>query len=473
VTGNLVTFPGRVPPHDLDAETAVLSAITLEGAPVLDRVRGTLAPQGTFYSPANRWIFDACCALADSGTPIDSVTVANWLKSRERLTEIGGVPYLMKVVDAVPAVAHVETYAELIAEKWRVRNMIAACQRVAAEGYGDIGKAQEWLDGAEQSVFEITQRAGTSTGQFIKEPIKTFFGRLEDAARRGVKTLGLPTGFQGIDDLMTGLHPGDVTIIAARPGMGKTALALCIAANVASMQTDGPRNIAAVFSLEMPKDQLAARAVCCEARVDVGKVRSATLNAQDWKALTEASAWLATCPLWIDDPVQLSIPDLRSRCRRVAAAAKAPSENDPGEKLALVVVDYLQLMVAVGNHGTRDQEIGEISRGLKALAKELGVPVIALSQLNRSVETRSTKDKRPQLSDLRESGNIEQDADNIVFVYRDEYYNKDSPARGIAELIIAKQRNGPTGKVAVRFFNAYTRFDNLAPGEIPEGVDFE
>lgn len=467
--------PERSPPHDLAAEEAVLATIFADGIAALDAVRKTLDGGAALYSPANRLLFEAACALADAGTPVDSVTVGGWIRSRDRLAEIGGVGYLAKIADAVPYVANLETHAAIVTEKARVREMISTCQRISAEGYGDVGDVRTWLDDAEASVFKVVEQTTASDGAFVAEPLKAFFAKVSEASAAGRKILGTSTGYHGIDDLMSGLHDGDLTILAARPGMGKTSLALCLAINVAAgsiedqkaaadeARTD-KRPTAAFFSLEMPRDQLAAKMACSEGRVDVGKVRKGLLNQIDWQNLTGASQFLEGLSIWIDDQADLTIFDLRSKCRQVAA--KAP----PDRPLRLVVVDYLQLMRPAGRHDTRDQAIGEISRGLKQIAKELKVPVIALSQLNRSVETRS-KDKRPQLSDLRESGNIEQDADNILFVYRDEYYNKDSQAKGIAEIIVAKQRNGPTGKVALRFLAACTRFDNFAPGEIPEGVD--
>ena len=469
---------GRVPPHDLDAESAVLSAVLLE-RDALDRVQELLSSE-QFYSPANRRIYDACIALAQAGQPIDAVTVASWLKSRERLAEVGGIPYIAKITDSAPSVANLESYARVVREKFRVRRLIGTCQKVAAEGYGDVGEVQGFIDSAEQEIYEIARTPESSTVSPIRDILKVTFRKLTEATERGSRITGTPTGFAGLDDLTSGLHEGDLVIIAARPGMGKTSFVLNIAVNVAAPATvqgengqgaeESPGFGCAVFSLEMPKEQIATRMVCSEAHVDVGKVRKGLLVGEDWSRLTQAASFLAHLPIWVDDTAALTVLDLRSKVRRIQAElSRSVEQGVEGPKLGCVIVDYLQLMKGRDGVNSREQEISEISRGLKQLAKELRVPVIALSQLNRAVETRSEKNKRPQLSDLRESGAIEQDADMIVFIYRDEYYNKDSQARGVAEIIVAKQRNGPTGKVPVKFTSSCTRFDNLEPGAVPDG----
>jgi replicative DNA helicase len=316
-----------------------------------------------------------------------------------------------------------------------------------------------------------------STEKLI-EAIKRTFKTLSEAAKRGNRITGVSTGFSRYDDMTAGLHDGDLTIIAARPGMGKTSFVLNMAANVASPKSreaaEDPNERweeagtgCAVFSLEMPREQLANRMLCSEARVDVSKMRTGHLNQQDWSSLTQAASFLSNLPIWIDDSPSLTILDLRAKVRRLQSDFDiVDGEGRRTRRLGVVVVDYLQLMKGRDGAPSREQEISEISRGLKALAKELKVAVIALSQLNRAVETRSEKSKRPQISDLRESGAIEQDADNICFIYRDDYYNREaSEEPNVAELIIAKQRNGPTGTAKVRFDHQYTRFDNLADGE--------
>jgi replicative DNA helicase len=484
-----IVVEGRVPPNDLDAEAAVLSAVMLDTM-ALDKVLEFLKPEH-FYSEAHRRIYEAAVELRSIGQPVDVVQVGTWLKNRERIAQIGGMAYLTELLNAAPAVTNVAHYGRTIHEKWRVRQLIGTCQRVAAEGYLDYGEAQQYIDGAEQAVYEIARTPESSSVEKLLDVMKKSFKALTEAMQRGDRITGTPSGYDRYDRLTAGLHPGDLTIVAARPGMGKTSFVLNVATNVASprgRQAEGAPNEedvassskrwdepgvgVAVFSLEMPREQIANRMLCSEARVDVGKLRQGHLSPQDWSRLTQAASYLGTLPIWIDDSPSLSILELRAKVRRLQAEFDRP---DPGgasrplRRVGLVVVDYLQLMKGRDGAQSREQEISEISRGLKALAKELHLPVIALSQLNRAVETRSEKSKRPQLSDLRESGAIEQDADNIVFIYRDEYYNREATTEpNIAELIISKQRNGPTGTVKVRFDHAFTRFDNLADGEFED-----
>ena len=467
---------GRVPPHDLDAEAAVLSAILIDSM-ALDRVLEFLKPEH-YYSEAHRRIYEACIELRQNGQPVDIVQVGTWLKNRERIQQIGGMSYLTEILNCAPAVANIAAYGKTIHEKWRVRQLIATCQRVAAQGYIDYGDAQQFIDGAEQSVYELSRVSESSNVEKLISVMKKSFKQLTDAMQRGDRITGVATGFERYDRLTAGLHPGDLTIVAARPGMGKTSFVLNVAVNVASpkgreLENDPNQRWeqegagVAVFSLEMPREQLANRMVCSEGKVDVSKVRSGFLGQQDWNRLTQAAAFLGSLPIWIDDSPSLSILELRAKVRRLQAEYDREGEDGRGtRKIGLVIIDYLQLMRGRDGINSREQEISEISRGLKALSKELKVPVVALSQLNRAVETRSEKSKRPQISDLRESGAIEQDADNICFIYRDDYYNKEASTEpNIAELIIAKQRNGPTGTVKVRFDREYTRFDNLADGE--------
>jgi len=479
---------GRVPPHDLDAEAAVLSAIMLK-RDALDQVAEILKAEH-FYSDANGRIYEAAVALALDQKPIDIVQIASWLRDRERLPQIGGTAYLAQIVDATPAISHVAAHAKTVREKWRLRRLIAECQRISAEGYGDVGGVQEFIDGAEQSVYELARTVETTTAQPIKDVLRAAFEQISKAAERGDRITGISTGYPKLDEKTAGLHDGDLSIVAARPGMGKTSFVLNLAVNVASPRTiaqPGPQDRGygakekrepgfgvAVFSLEMPREQLATRMVCCEGRVDVGKLRGGHLSAEDWRRLTEAASNLSGLPIWLDDTPAIGLLELRAKVRRIQAEYnRVATVDNPEQRVGLVVIDYLQLMTGRQGLTSREQEISEISRGLKQLAKELRVPVIALSQLNRAVETRPGKDKRPQLSDLRESGAIEQDADMIVFIYRDDYYNQDSDRKGIAELIIAKQRNGPTGKVLTRFTASCTRFDSLQPGDYPEFDDDE
>jgi len=474
---------GRVPPNDLDAEAAVLSAVMLDTA-ALDKVLEFLKAEH-FYSEAHRRIFEAAIELHTIGQPVDVVQIGTWLKNRDRIAQIGGMSYLTELLNAAPAVSNVASYGRTIHEKWRVRQLIATCQRVSAQGYLDYGEAQQYIDGAEQSVYEIARTPESSTVERLLDVMKKSFKALTEAMQRGDRITGTPTGFDRYDRITAGLHPGDLTIVAARPGMGKTSFVLNVATNVASPrgqklegseQSDGqrwdePGIGVAVFSLEMPREQIANRMLCSEARVDVGKLRQGHLSPQDWSKLTQAASYLGSLPIWIDDTPSLSLLELRAKVRRLQAEHDVHDETGKRIRgMGLVVVDYLQLMKGRDGASSREQEISEISRGLKGLAKELKLPVIALSQLNRSVETRSDKGKRPQLSDLRESGAIEQDADNICFIYRDFYYNKENEsARAVAELIVAKQRNGPTDTVHVRFDDRYTRFEDLPDGEYPQG----
>jgi replicative DNA helicase len=463
---------GRVPPHDLDAEAAVLSAVLLsEGA--FDEVQEILEPE-QFYSEANRRVYEAVVELSRMQVAVDIVSVAGWLRSRERLEQVGGSSYLAQLSDATPAVAHVATHAKTVREKARLRRLIGTCQKYAAGGYGDCGDVQGYIDETEQAVFDIARVSSGTAVQPLRDAIHRAFEILAAAAKRGGAITGMSTGFVELDKRCAGLHPGDLYIIAGRPGMGKTSFVLNMAVNVARArrvdtedgEAEAPGYGVAFFSLEMPVEQLASRILASEGRVDVSKIRSGQIPREDWNKLTEAAAMLGRVPLFLDDTPAISLLDLRARIRRLQAEiTRATSDGPKAEKLGVIVIDYLQLMSGRRDAGSREQEISEISRGLKQLAKEMKVAVIALSQLNRSVETRTTKDKRPQLSDLRESGAIEQDADTIMFIYRDEYYFEDSPDHGIAEVIIAKQRNGPTGKIRVRFESAYTRFDNLAPDD--------
>jgi len=465
---------GRVPPHDLDAEAAVLSAILLD-RDALDRVLEFLKPDH-FYSEANGRIFEAATKLALDGTPIDIVSVASWLRDREKLVQVGGAGYLAQLSDATPAVAHVGAHAKTVREKWRVRQLIATCQRIAAEGYGDTGAVQEFIDGAEQAVYELARTPESTAVVPIAHALKEAFQQITAAAARGDRITGRSTGYEKLDAKIAGLHDGDLTIVAARPGMGKTSFVLNLAVNIASPRAveGGAQTMdgVAVFSLEMPREQLATRMVCSEGRVDLGKLRQGMLQADDWRRLNEAASYLSSLPIWLDDTPAIGVLELRAKVRRMQAEYNRPATpTTPERRLGLVVIDYLQLMKGRDGVASREQEISEISRALKGLAKELRIPVIALSQLNRAVETRSTKDKRPQLSDLRESGAIEQDADTIIFIFRPEYYDENTPLKGVAELIIAKQRNGPTGKVLTKFAEAYTRFDNLDPRDYPADAD--
>jgi replicative DNA helicase len=467
---------GRVPPHDLDAEGAVISAVMVDPG-ALDKVNEFLKPEH-FYSEAHRRIFEACVELSATGRPVDVVQVATWLRDRERLAQVGGMAYLTEVLNTAPAVANVAAYGKTIHEKWRIRQLILTCQRVTSQGYAGYGEAQSFIDGAEQAVYDIARTRESSSVYMLRDVMRDTFKKIEKANARGRRITGIATGFDRYDRMTSGLHDGELTIVAARPGMGKTSLVLNMAANVASPQQlesahdpnerwEEPGYGVVVFSLEMPREQIVNRMLCSEAKVDVSRVRTGMLTPSDWSKLTQAASHLGSLSIWVDDTPALALLELRSKVRRLQADYDRVDEatGEKKQRIGLVMVDYLQLMRGRDNVNSREQEISEISRGLKQLAKELSLPVIALSQLNRAVETRGEKSKRPQLSDLRESGAIEQDADNICFIYRDEYYNKETNDRNVAELIVAKQRNGPVDTVRVRWDAQYTRFDNLADGE--------
>jgi replicative DNA helicase len=485
-----------VPPHNLEAEAAVLSAMLLD-AEARDVALEVLEP-AHFYSNANELIFEAAREVAfdasrDGMVAVDITTVAAKLRDQQKIQAVGGSRYLVQIVDATPAVAHIEAHCSIIREKWRLREAIRLGQVKSAEGYGDVGDPQEWLDSYEQELYEITRSKVRSPTVHISQALTESFGAMQKAAERGDAIGGTATGFADLDRLTGGLHKGDLLIVAARPGMGKSAAMLNMASLIASPQPDGQGGIAepgagvALFSLEMPKEQISLRMAFSEARVNVYGMRvPSAISQQDWGGLTAASSFLAQLPIWIDATPAINLLELRARVRRVQSEAarrdcwacmgsgqepysqECPTCGGTGVypvELGMVGVDYLQLMKHVGEKGqSREQEVSALSRGLKALAKELDVPVVALSQLNRKVEERGSKDKRPVLADLRESGAIEQDADTIVFIYRDDYYNAESAERGIAELIVGKQRNGPTGVVKMRWTAACTRFDNLAPG---------
>jgi replicative DNA helicase len=436
-----VIEPSRIPPHDLPAEQAVLASILLE-RDALDQVTEHLRPDH-FYSEPNRRIFEAALAVAQKSTPVDVVSVAGELRDRERLAQVGGSAYLAELVDAVPSVANVDNYARMVREKWRVRQLIATCQRLAAEGYGDVGEVQAFIDDAERSIYAIARCDERRDLARIDAVVRESYDRMCEAEKR-CGEVELPTGLVALDKKIGGLGRGRLTVIAGRPGMGKTALAASVAEYLAAFAP------VAFFSLEMPRWQIVTRMACGRAGVSAFKAIHGFTTPDEHGAILTADNELAALPMWIDDTPGLTLMQLRSKARRAAALAGGP--------LALIVVDYLQLMH--GQAETRERVIADITSGCKRLAKELDCAIVLLSQLNRAVE--KEKDRRPRLSDLRESGAIEQDADDVIFVYRDEVYDEQSVDKGIAELIVAKQRNGPTGTVRVGFNGVSTNFFNLS-----------
>jgi len=443
-----LTASPKHPPHSIEAEQSVLGGLLLN-----NRAWYELADQiseDDFYTHEHRVIFHAIGELLNAARPCDFVTLSEHLRHQNRLEEAGGLSYLGTLAADTPSAANIRAYTEIVRERAVLRNLIATGQDIAELGYQPDGRDPGVLiDLAEQSVFKIRARGERSDSQAMAMPalMDAIETRLDRLRNDPDSFAGTPTGFIEYDKLTTGMHAGDLIIVAGRPGMGKTSFAMNIAEHVA-VERKLPT---AVFSMEMSAEQLALRVLSSFGRIDQQRLRSGELEDHDWSRLVSASGLLREAPLFIDETGALSPQDLAARARRVAAR----------NSLSLIVVDYIQLMQVPSTRENRTNEISQISRSLKALAKELGVPVIALSQLSRGVEQRDNK--RPRMSDLRESGGIEQDADVIIFVYRDEYYNKESPDKGMAEIIIAKQRNGPTGTVKTAFLGQYTRFDNLAP----------
>lgn len=437
----------KIPPHSIEAEQSVLGGLMLDNE-AWHQVSERLT-QGDFYRRDHNEIFRAVEALANQGKPYDVVTLAEWLKTNELLDSVGGLQYLAELSENTPSAANISAYADIVRERSVLRSLVRAGADIVESGYQTEGRsADELLDEAERLVFEIADRETRSNRGFkrIKELLVGALDRIDLLFQRDNPITGVATGFYEVDMMTSGLQPSDLIIIAGRPSMGKTAFAVNVAQH-AAVKESLP---VAIFSMEMPSEQLAMRMLSSLGKIDQHKVRTGKLGDEDWPRLTHAVGVLSEVDMYIDDTPALSPGELRSRCRRLARE----------QGLGLIVVDYLQLMQVHGSKENRATEISEISRSLKALAKELNVPVLALSQLNRSLESRT--DKRPVMSDLRESGAIEQDADVIVFIYRDEVYDEDSPDQGIAEIIIGKQRNGPIGIRKLRFFGEYTTFENLA-----------
>jgi len=433
----------KVLPQNIEAEQSVLGGILIDNE-ALPKVLEIIEPND-FYRDNHKKIFLAFLELFENNIPLDIITVTELLQKKGELTNVGGATYLASLVDSVPTTANITHYAKIIKEKSILRSLIAKATDIVNLGFEASEDVAEILDKAEEAIFSITQQRIQTSYYSIKEIIKQTFETIEELSSKKDSVTGIPTGFIDFDRLTAGLQPSDLIIIAGRPVMGKTSFTLNIAQH-AAIRAGVPVGF---FSLEMSKEQLALRMLCAEARINSQKIRSGFLSERDWLRLTDAAATLSEAPIFIDDTPALSVLEIRAKARRLK------SEHNIG----LIIVDYLQLMKGKGRVDTREREISEISRSLKALAKELNIPVVAVSQLNRRVEER--ENKRPRLADLRESGAIEQDADLIVFIYRDEVYNEDTPDKGIAEIIIGKQRSGPTGVVKLAFLDKYTRFENL------------
>ena len=436
---------GRIPPHHEVAEKSVLGSMLQDHQAVL--LAQELLHEDDFYDPANREIFSAMLHLSAMSRPVDLVTVDEELTRRGRLEGVGGIGYLIELSQFVPSTANVSSYIQIVDEKSTLRKLIAASGEITQESYAADQEVRDILANAEKRVFDISMRKGGEQLQPIQPILLSTFEKIEELFKNHGKIDGVPTGYAELDDLLTGLHGGELILIAARPSMGKTSFGMNIVEN-ASIRA-GKKS--AVFSLEMPAEQLAMRMLCTEARVDMQAVRRGQLSDEDWGKLSEAMITLGSKAIFIDATPGVSVPDIRSKARRLQLE----------EGLDLIMIDYIQLMTASGRFGSRQEEVASISRSLKGLATELHVPVVALSQLSRAPTGRSNH--RPMLSDIRDSGAIEQDADVVMFLHREDYYEPETAEKNIAEVIIAKQRNGALGTVKLGWKGEYTWFMDLSP----------
>ena len=433
----------KVPPHDAEAEAAVLSSMFIDKEAASAAVE--LLKAEDFYRPDNKAVFEACHELFSSGSPIDIITVKSKLEEKGIFEQVGGIGFIAQIASSVGSSVNVRHYAEIVKDKSTLRQLIKTCNDVSAQCYDGKTDINFVIDQAEKGIFDVSEGRNTGDGHHIRDIAVAAFEKIEDVYKNKGKLTGVPTGFVDFDAKTAGLQKSDLILLAARPSMGKTAFALNIAQN-AAIRHNVP---VAIFSLEMSEEQLVNRMLCSEAMIDAQKLRTGELEDDDWGKLIQALGPLSRSNVYIFDTPGATPMDVRSKCRKLKLE----------KGLGLIVIDYLQLMNADGKNDSRQQEISAISRSLKAIARELQVPVIALSQLSRACEQRS--DHRPMLSDLRESGAIEQDADVVAFLYRDEYYFPDTEAKNQAELIIAKQRNGPTGTVNLAWLGQYTKFGNL------------
>ncbi|MCP8617228.1 replicative DNA helicase [Salirhabdus salicampi] len=441
----------RTPPHNIEAEQAVLGAVFLEPQAMI--TASEILQPDDFYRASHQRIFSAMMNLSNKGEPIDLVTVTTSLSNAQLLDEVGGVSYLSDLANSVPTAANVEYYARIVEEKATLRRLISAATDIVKTSFEE-DEVDNVLDDAEKSILEVSQKKNTSKFKNIKDVLIEVYDNIEQLHHHDEEVTGVPTGFRDLDQITSGFQRNDLVIIAARPSVGKTAFALNVAQNVA---THAQENVA-IFSLEMGADQLVSRMLCAEGNIDATRLRTGKLEAEDWGKLTMAMGNLSNTGIFIDDTPGIKVSEIRSKCRRL--------KQEHG--LGMILIDYLQLIQGNGSEN-RQQEVSEISRSLKGLARELNVPLIALSQLSRGVEQR--QDKRPIMSDIRESGSIEQDADIVGFLYRDDYYNQESEKENIIEIIIAKHRNGPVGSVELAFVKEYNKFVDLdhrySPEEIP------
>ena len=436
---------GKIPPHDIEAEQAVIGSMLTDQDAVMTAVERLKSD--SFYREDNKLIFEAIVNLYNRSEPIDLITVKDELTSMGNFEKVGGFQYLATLPDKVPTTANVQKYVNIVDEKATLRKLIKTANEIIDLGYNPTEDVEDIMAGAEKKIFDIIQNKNQKSYSPIKDVLIESFTKLEELYNQKSVVTGIPTGFIELDYKTAGLHGSDLILVAARPAMGKTAFALNIAAN-AAIRANVP---VVLFSLEMSKEQLVNRVLCMEAMVDSNKVRTGKLEEDDWSKLAGVVGPLSESGIYIDDTPGISIMEIRTKCRKLKME----------KNIGLIVIDYIQLIQGSGKkNSSREQEISEISRSLKILAKELNVPVIALSQLSRAVEQRP--EHRPMLSDLRESGAIEQDADIVMFLYRDDYYNPDSEDKDIAEVIIAKHRGGSTGTVKLLWMGSYTKFVNLA-----------
>ena len=435
---------GKVPPHDIEAEQAILGCMLTDRDSVIAAIE--VLKEDAFYREDNKAIYAAILSLYSKNEPIDIITVKAELIETGNFERVGGLEYLASLPERVPTTANVDKYIKIVDEKAMLRNLISSANELVALGYDETEDVDRIMDMAEKKIFDLAQKKNTKGYSALKDVLVETFAKLEELYNQKGQLSGTPTGFKDYDLKTSGLHDSDLIIVAARPAMGKSAFAINIATNVAVQAKKG----VAIFNLEMSKEQVGNRILCCEALVDSNKVRTGQLEDDDWVKLASTLTRLSEAPIYIDDTAGISIMEIRAKCRKLKI------EKDIG----LVVIDYLQLIQGSGKkNASREQEISEISRSLKILAKEINVPVIALSQLSRAPEQRP--DHRPMLSDLRESGSIEQDADKVIFLYRDDYYNEDSEKKNIAEVIMAKHRAGSTGTIELLWLGNYTKFVNI------------
>ncbi len=435
---------GKIPPHDIEAEQAVLGSMLTDKDAVIEGLE--VLKKDDFYREDNKTIFEAIFNLYNKAEPIDIITVKDELVSMNKFEAVGGLEYLAVLPDKVPLVSNVDRYIKIVEEKAILRNLIKASNDIVALGYAETEEVDDIMNLAEKRIFEITQKKNTKGYTPIKDILVESFAELERLYNQKTPITGIPTGFADLDYKTAGLHNSDLVLVAARPAMGKSAFVLNIATN-AALKANVP---VVIFNLEMSKDQLVNRILCSEAMVDSNKIRTGKIEEDDWVKLATALGPLSEAPIYIDDTPGISIMEIRAKCRKLKLE----------KNIGLVIIDYLQLVQASNKrNSSREQEISEISRSLKILAKELDVPVIALSQLSRAAEQR--QDHRPMLSDLRESGAIEQDADIVMFIYRDDYYNENSEKKNIAEITLAKHRGGSTGTVELLWLGNYTKFVNI------------